>query len=127
MPKILMFLIKIGYKLKLVKNTEAGPAYKIQIVFKEDELREKNKTSLKCPLCGEEIKDDRFGWKCQGCGFTLNYSVSGKELSVSDLEPIINDGETKVIKGFMSKSGKKFDAKLILDKETKRVNFSFGK
>ena len=93
--------------------------------FKEDELREKNKTSLKCPLCGGEIKDDRFGWKCQDCGFTLNYSVAGKELTVSDLEAIINDGETKVIKGFMSKGGKKFDAKLILDKETKRVNFSF--
>ena len=113
-------------KLKLVKNPD-GPDFKIQFVFKEDELREKNKTSLKCPLCGGEIKDDRFGWKCQDCGFTLNYSVAGKELTVSDLEAIINEGETKVIKGFMSKGGKKFDAKLILDKETKRVNFSFGK
>lgn len=113
-------------KLKLVKN-EDDNSYKLQFVFKGDEIREKNKVSAKCPLCGGEIKDDRFGWKCQDCAFNLNYSIAGKELTVSDLEAIIFEGQTQVIKGFTSKSGKKFDAKLILDKETKRVNFSFDK
>ena len=113
-------------KLKLVKNTGEGREYTIQFVFKGDEIREKNKVSAKCPLCSGEIKDDKYGWKCQSCGFALNYSIAGKELTISDLEAIIYDGETKVIKGFMSKNGKKFDAKLVLDRDTKRVNFNFN-
>lgn len=113
-------------KLKLVKNAEGGPAYKLQFVFKGDEIRERNKVSIKCPLCGGEIKDDRYGWKCQDCEFALNYSVAGKDLTVADLEAIVNNGQTDMIKGFTSKNGKKFDARLILDKETKRVNFSFS-
>ena len=118
---------KFDAKLKFVKNEGEGPAYKMQFAFAGDEVREKNKVSAKCPCCGGEIKDDRWGWKCEKCGFTLNYKIAGKTLTVSDLESIIFDGKTDKIKGFISKAGKKFDARLVLDKENKKVNFEFNK
>ena len=37
------------------------------------------------------------------------------------------EGKTAIIKGFLSKAGKKFDARLVLDAESKKVNFSFDK
>ena len=116
---------KFDAKLKLVKNTESGPEYKLQFAFDADETREANKISAKCPCCGNEIKDDKWSWKCEKCGFSLNYKIAGKTLTIRDLENIIFDGKTDKIKGFTSKAGKKFDAYLVLDKDAKKVNFSF--
>ena len=96
--------------------------------LKERYPSQKNKISAKCPLCGGEIKDDKFGWKCQSCGeFNLNYVIAGKQLSTKELEDIIFNGKTDVLKGFTSKAGKKLDARLVFDESTKRINFSFDK
>lgn len=116
---------KFDAKLKLVKNEGEGPQYKLQFVFEGDEMQEKNKVSAKCPCCGGDIKSDKWAWKCENCDFSLNYKIAGKSITKGDLEAIISRGQTQKIKGFLAKSGKKFDAKLVLDKDTKKVNFSF--
>jgi DNA topoisomerase-3 len=46
-------------------------------------------------------------------------------MTIKDLEAIIFEGKTVVIKGFTSKAGKKFDARLKLNTETKKVEFDF--
>ena len=116
-----------SFDAKLQLTIENGET-KLQFIFPSDEVREKNKISAKCPLCGGEIKDDKFGWKCQSCGeFNLNYVIAGKQLSTKELEDIIFNGKTDVLKGFTSKAGKKFDARLVFDESTKRINFSFDK
>lgn len=118
---------KFDAKLKLVKNeTDNGPAYKLTFAFDSDETREKNKISAKCPCCGGEIKDDKWAWKCSNCEFSFNYKIAGKTMTTRDLEDIIFEGKTSKIKGFTSKAGKKFDARLVLDMESKKVNFDFS-
>ena len=119
---------KFDAKLKLVKNESGeGPAYKLTFAFESEETREKNKISAKCPCCGGEIKDDKWSWKCTECDFAMNYKIAGKTMTVKDLEAIVFEGKTTIIKGFISKAGKKFDARLVLDTENKKVNFSFDK
>jgi|GEM_PF-114431 len=60
---------------------------------------------------------DAFGVK-----FPIFKNVGGKELTLNHLRQILTEGRTQnVIKGMESKSGKKFDAALSLDLETKRL------
>ena len=80
--------------------------------------------SLSCPCCGSEIKSGKWAWQCSSdCGFFLNYKMSGKKMTIKNLQDIISKGETGVIKGFISKSGTPFNAKLVLD--NKKIGFKF--
>ncbi|HPY84602.1 MAG TPA: topoisomerase C-terminal repeat-containing protein [Ruminococcus flavefaciens] len=46
-------------------------------------------------------------------------------MTESQVIALISKGKTNVIKGFTSKSGKTFDASLVLDKSTGKINFDF--
>lgn len=72
-----------------------------------------------CPLCGKPVnivKDS--GYVCsarrEGCKFILSSTVAGKKLTENQIQKLLKDGETAIIKGFTGKSGKKFDSKLKL-------------
>lgn len=71
---------------------------------------------VNCPLCGKaiEIVGDQ-GYKCidstNGCRFKIG-TVYGKKITEAQLKKLCKDKETSVIKGFKSKDGNKFDAKL---------------
>lgn len=113
-------------KLKLEKNLDSdGPAYKMNFIFPSEETREKNKISARCPCCGKEIRDEKWSWKCESCSFQMNYQIAGKTMTKKELEAIVFEGKTNLIKGFTGKSGKKFDAFLKLDAENKKVVFDF--
>jgi DNA topoisomerase-3 len=89
----------------------------------------KSKVQLgKCPRCVGEIVDFPKSYSCsrwkEGCGFTIWKYVAKKKLSESHVKSLIQNGKTNLIKGFKSKSGKNFDAKLILNPEGK-VEFQF--
>ena len=118
---------KFDAKLKLTKSEADGiVSYKLTFAFESEETREKNKISAKCPCCGGEIKDDKWAWKCSNCEFSFNYKIAGKTMTTRDLEAIVFEGSTAKIKGFTSKAGKKFDARLVLDVENKKVNFELS-
>lgn len=79
----------------------------------------------KCPLCGKPINvvADK-GYICsanrEGCKFIIG-KTAGKLLTENQVQKLLKDGETGVIKGFVGKSGKKFESKLKLDENGKII------
>lgn len=71
-----------------------------------------------CPLCGHPVIETPKSYGCsqwkEGCGLTIWKTISGKKISVTNAKKLIKKGETPIVKGFRSKAGKKFDAKLKL-------------
>ena len=63
--------------------------------------------------------------KCRACGLSVWKEVAHKKLSDSMLKKLLTTGKTQVLKGFKSKSGKTFDAALVL-KEDFSVGFDFS-
>ena len=86
-------------------------------------------TDLVCPICGSGIRKLNWGWGCSnytnGCKFSIGAVICKKKLTEKQVRAILIDGESALIKGFKSKAGKSFNAKLVL-KEGK-VDFSFEK
>ena len=88
-----------------------------------------SKTNLgPCPLCQSEIRDFPKSFSCEkwkeGCGFTIWKVVANKKLSESVIKTLMTKKKTELLKGFKSKSGKPFEAYLLLNKEGK-VEFEF--
>ena len=78
-----------------------------------------------CPCCGGTVRVWETNAKCSNkdCGLWMNRTVFGKRLSESTIKYFLENGRTGVIKGFMSKSGKTFDARLkrvIVEKDGRR-------
>lgn len=82
----------------------------------------------KCPLCGENVIRFKNSYGCSGykngCKFILWLSICGRVISVGNARRLLETGSTSKIKGFISKSGKNFDAALKLSGE--RCVFDFG-
>ena len=90
------------------------------------------KGDLLCPVCGKVVKPTPFGWGCTGyskdgygCKFSINKTLAGVELSDKNIAQLLTKGRTGLIKGFTSKSGKKFNAYLVIDSESKDIKFDF--
>lgn len=82
----------------------------------------------KCPLCGSIVKKNRYAYGCSNykeCKFKINTNICNRIISKSNAIKLLNDGETSKIEGFVSKTGKNFDAKLKLEKDGKIV-FDFN-
>lgn len=82
--------------------------------------------SLSCPLCGNPLRKMNWGWGCsgykEGCKFSIG-SIAGKKLTDTQVKQLVEKGKTSEIKGFTSKAGKKFSAKLKM--EDGKVSFDF--
>ncbi|HHR6406812.1 TPA: DNA topoisomerase III [Providencia alcalifaciens] len=77
-----------------------------------------------CPSCSKEILIRPKGYFCTGCEFKIWGEFCSKKLTQNQVEKLIKDGKTTVIKGFKIKAGKTFDAELILDdKKTGKIGF----
>lgn len=72
----------------------------------------------KCPLCSSDILEGKNNYYCSnyknGCGFSISKIIAQKELTNKNIDDLIKKGSTAKIKGFKSKSGKPFEAKLQL-------------
>ena len=79
---------------------------------------------IKCPSCGGDIAATAYGFRCihfdrekeDGCDFSVG-KIAEKSLNVSQLTELITNGRTETIRGFKSKTGKKFDACLCMEKD----------
>lgn len=75
--------------------------------------------NVKCPECGGKIKKSKYGYICEkykkegGCSFAVSDNICKKKIDEDDIKRLILKSKTNLIKGFQSKSGKKFDAYLI--------------
>lgn len=66
----------------------------------------------KCPHCGKDVVNGKYGAYCTGrCGMNVN-RVMGKVLSDDQVESLLA-GKKILLKGLTSKAGKKYDAYII--------------
>lgn len=82
-----------------------------------------------CPKCGGNVTDKgKFygcsNYKTKDCKFSLPKTWSKKKLPQKSLKELLTKGETSEIKGFVSKNGNKFNAKLIL--KDNQLKFKFA-
>ncbi len=84
----------------------------------------------KCPLCGSEIKRYKQSYGCSGykngCKFQIRLWICGRSISVSNMRQLLQTGTTSKIKGFVSKKGTLFDAKLKLSGDGCVFDFDDG-
>jgi DNA topoisomerase III len=73
-----------------------------------------------CPVCGQDIVENRKGFSCwsredPGCGFVIWKSKAGKTLPAAVARELIATGRTaRPVTGFKGRSGKSFRARLAL-------------
>jgi DNA topoisomerase-3 len=82
----------------------------------------------KCPLCGREVIEQAksygcSGWK-EGCRFAIWKTIAGKPITIRTAQALLRQGRTQRLKGFKSKAGKSFEARLRLEKDEVRFDFS---
>ena len=75
-----------------------------------------------CPKCGQgQIIQGKRGYGCnryrEGCDFVVWQQVSGKKLTENQVRTLIEKGKTRLIRGFTSRTGEKFAARLQLDEQ----------
>ena len=75
--------------------------------------------NYKCPKCGSNIKHGQYGWYCANKDFSLNSEICGHSMTETDLKDLLEKGKTKVYL-FKSKEGKKFKAKIVINKEKEK-------
>jgi len=80
-----------------------------------------------CPSCGGAVVDQPKSYGCSrwrdGCKFAIWKTMAGKRISPAMATKLLKQGRTQVLKGFVSKAKKKFDARLRL--QDGKVGFEF--
>jgi DNA topoisomerase-3 len=87
-------------------------------------LAARKKLGVSCPICGGDIVQTPFGFGCSNydkenensCRFSIG-KLLGKDLTEAQVKELLTDGRTSTIRGFKSKAGKKFDARVALSKD----------
>jgi DNA topoisomerase-3 len=113
----------------IVKFTE-GTVHELDTKLKDVRIPRANLGP--CPVCGQDINENRKGYSCwsrddPGCGFVIWKSKAGKQLPIAVARELIKTGRTeKAVTGFKGRSGKSFRARLALmqtDEGKWRVEF----
>ena len=92
--------------------------------FDFEHVEVKKIKDVKCPLCGGDIVQTPFGYGCanyvkddpESCRFSIG-KMAEKALNESQIKELLTNGRTSTIRGFKSKNGKKFDARVALSKD----------
>ena len=92
---------------------------------------DEHEASLTCPRCKQGVlrlsRDEKF-FGCsrytEGCKLTINGTIAGRRMKAADLAALCANGRTAKLSGFVSKTGRPFEASLVLN-EGGRVEFSF--
>lgn len=122
---------ELGQALKKVFHNEISVQDSVNLACKEiREVFDKTKNNPdkdtgmfgdiigKCPLCGNDVIKNRYGYGCknyQECKFKINLNICGIIISKKIASSLLNEGCSPMLKGFISKNGKPFDAKLKID------------
>ena len=72
----------------------------------------------KCPLCGKNVIRGNTSYGCfgfkEGCTFKMGVSICKKEIAIEEARKLLTEGSTSMLRGFISKNGKRFDGRLKL-------------
>ncbi len=94
---------------------------------KKSNKKSKTKLGL-CPICHNIVVENKAGYGCcgykDGCKFFIGKNIAGRDISKSEAKQLLDNGETGLLQGFVSRAGKNFNAKLVLDSERK-IKFEF--
>jgi len=95
----------------------------------EKDLAAASPTTLgNCPLCGAEVREQPKSYSCsgwkQGCKFVIWKTTAGKRISGPMAKALLTKGKTRQLKGFKSKAGKPFEARLKLVDGKVELDFS---
>jgi len=71
-----------------------------------------------CPLCGKHVVRGKYKYGCmgyaEGCGFTMGINICQRDIPISEARRLVAEGKTALLRGFISKKGKRFDGRLVL-------------
>ncbi|MBA0882506.1 type IA DNA topoisomerase [Flavobacterium undicola] len=84
---------------------------------------------LICPKCGIQklvIRDKLIKCSDQNCSWVQFRNICGIQLNLENLEKLITTGKTTLLKGMSSRSGKKFDAFIVMNDKAES-SFEFEK
>ncbi|MEW4568026.1 DNA topoisomerase 3 [Tautonia sp. JC769] len=80
-----------------------------------------------CPRCGADVVEQPRSFSCKawqsGCSFAIWKSISGKRISARTARTLLTQGKTALLKGFTSKAGKPFSARLKVEDGEVRLDF----
>jgi DNA topoisomerase-3 len=121
------------YVAKTIAEIKQIPVPKLPVV------ENNNKNGVSCPKCGKSTaftfefqpknkQEKQLAIHCidKQCGWVyFNNPLCGKSLTQAQLKKLAGAGKTDLIKGFTSKTGKTFDARLVLKPDFSGVEFNF--
>ena len=92
----------------------------------DENLSVSDDINLKCPCCGLKMAVFSWGLGCLGykdgsCKFSISNPFYKKKLSGKQITQLITTGETNVISGFVSKEGRKYSGRLVVNQDTRKV------
>ena len=85
----------------------------------------------KCQVCGTgQVYDIGVSYVCEnvakgGCWFKVNKTILQREINPEQMRKMLAEGKSDVLKGFMSKKGRPFDAALKL--QNGKIGWEFAK
>ena len=92
-------------------------------------IAQNNLHKLVCPKCKSQqliIRDKIVKCPDEACNWVQFRNVCGVQIGITDIESLVSNGKTSLIKGMKSKAGKKFDAYIVLNEDYK-TSFEFAK
>ena len=85
----------------------------------------------KCPRCGRNVVEKKQGFFCEdrSCGFALwknskFFSAKRKQLTKTVAEVLLKDGRVQLSGCYSERSGKTYDAIVVMNDDGQQVNFS---
>ena len=103
--------------LKLDKETGRVTIYHVE-----------KECSYVCPICESPMKEYSWGYGCTDtdlCGFRVGKKICGHDLTEEELQDLFEKGETDVLKFYSANKQKDFYARLVVDREERKVKFEY--
>lgn len=125
-------LIEKGVTKPMKFRSKAGNVFEMRlavdrtekkVIFHKDASEAAKMEGRICPCCGAGLEDRGRSLTCE-CGFQLWKRQCEVALSEEQIDMILS-GKKVLVKGMKSKSGKKFDAYILIDTKEKKTTFVF--
>jgi DNA topoisomerase-3 len=72
----------------------------------------------KCPVCSKNVIRGKTNYGCmgfkEGCQFKVGVNICKKSIPINEMRRLLAEGATAKMRGFISKNGKQFEAKLVI-------------
>ncbi len=133
------FISKAGKRFSAMLKLEDD--FKVSFVFENSEEQETGEKEMMeeaievadCPVCNGKVKQTDFSFICAknkkvsngDCNFRVTRKLLDREIPLEELQKLVSDRKTGLIKGFVSRRTKRtFDANLIL-RDDGGIGFEF--